>query len=336
MSGTVVNIPANGGIYNVLGQYPADTTFNFTGSPGFLVTLGPPFFTGEISGFQLGDAVTAEDIPNWTSYDYEDSTQSLNFYVGSTQVGSVTFLEPYAGYYSTMAFNVDQYGPGFIGLSLATPPNLSPAGDATIYGGQTFSNGQSIQGGNIFLTGGSSALTVAGGTGNTTLFGSTGNANSDLIGGSGNNILVAGQGPSTLIGGAGTTQEFGYGAGPVQLIAATGDTTINGTTGSGAEEEFTGAGRSFLSLNAAADTVVGGSGASTVLGGEGADVYGFIKGQAGGSQTILGLKGDDQIVFGGYGGDPITSEGVLNGSDLITLNDGTVILLESLNHKVFS
>jgi Ca2+-binding RTX toxin-like protein len=91
-----------------------------------------------------------------------------------------------------------------------------------------------------------------------------------------------------------------------------------------------------MGLNNAADTVVGGSGASTVVGGSGKDVYGFVKGHAGGSEVIIGLKTTDVVAFDGYGSNPIASEVVKNGADVVTLTDGTSITFEGYDHKIFS
>jgi Ca2+-binding RTX toxin-like protein len=206
------------------------------------------------------------------------------------------------------------------------------------------SNGATIQGnsGSLYFVGGSGPVSVAGGSGNTTLLGGSGasalrggSGTNLLQGGSGASTLVAGTGASTLIGGSGTTVEFAAGAAPVTLIGGGGSSTINGTTGTGSEAVFTGRGQALIALNGAADSVVGGSGASSVIGGAAPDVYGFINGYAAGSEIVFGLKATDVIVFGGYAGDPITSEGVLNGSDLLTLSDGTNILLQNIDHKVF-
>jgi hypothetical protein len=188
----------------------------------------------------------------------------------------------------------------------------------------------------LHFVGGAGAVSVVGGAGNTTMFGATSDANSVLIGGSGNNTLVGGMGASTLIGGAGNALEFVRGSGPSLLIGAAGTSIINGTGGSGAETVLAIGGKAVVSLNAAADTVVGGTGATTVVGGAGTDVYGFIKGHAGGTEIIGGLKDTDSIVFGGYGSAPIVSEAVQNGSDVIALNDGTTVTLEGIDHKVFN
>jgi hypothetical protein len=72
-----------------------------------------------------------------------------------------------------------------------------------------------------------------------------------------------------------------------------------------------------------------------VLGGSGPDVYGFLNGYAGGAEAIEGIKANDVLVFGGYTSYPIASESVVNGSDTITLTDGTVITLVGFAHKVF-
>ena len=193
--------------------------------------------------------------------------------------------------------------------------------------------------GPLTFIGGAGAATVTGGSGNTTLFGSTGDANSVLVGGSGNNILVAGSGAgaSTLVGGSGNTTEFGNGSGAVEFVAgANGHTTMAGQYGTGVESFFTAPGTTaIMALNGAADTVVGGTGSSTVIGGTGPDVYGFLDGHAGGTEAIEGIKPNDILVFGGYASYPITSEGVVDGSDRITLTDGTEITLVGFDHKVF-
>jgi hypothetical protein len=74
---------------------------------------------------------------------------------------------------------------------------------------------------------------------------------------------------------------------------------------------------------------------TSVIGGSGPDVYGFIDGHAG-NEIIDGLKATDTFAFAGYTGDPIAAEGVVNGSDLITLDDGSNILLLGIDHKIFS
>jgi hypothetical protein len=217
----------------------------------------------------------------------------------------------------------------------ATSSSGAATSSGEVFGGDA---GATITGGAAPLrfVGGAGAVSVAGGSGNTTMFGATGDANSVLIGGSGNNTLVGGMGASTLVGGAGNALEFTRGTGPSLLIGAAGTSAINGTGGGGTETVLVVGGKTVVALNGAADTVVGGTGAATVVGGAGSDVYGFIKGHAGGAEIIGGLKSTDSIVFGGYGGSPIVAEAVQNGSDVIALNDGTTVTLEGIDHKVFN
>ena len=158
-------------------------------------------------------------------------------------------------------------------------------------------------------------------------------------GGAGSNIVGAGAGAggSTLGGGSATTTEFGKGGGPVAFVAgANGITAMAGQYGTGLETFFTAPSTTaIMALNGAVDTVVGGSGHSTVLGGTAADFYGFLDGHAGGMEAIERIKANDVLVFGGYTGYPIASEGVANGSDTITVTDDTVITMVGFDHKVF-
>ena len=208
------------------------------------------------------------------------------------------------------------------------------SGANTIFGG---SGSVTVQGGAgaLYFQGGPGSVSVTGGQGNTTLLGGIGGSDY-LAGGGGTNLLVAGNGAgsSTLVGGLNAT-EFAIGTGPVVMVAGTGTSLLNGLTGSGTETMFTGGGTALMALNGAADTVVGGSGHSTVVGGTGHDVYGFLAGHASGSEVIFNISASDIVVFGGYGGDPITSENVTNGSDVVTLSDNTTITFAGFDHKIF-
>jgi Ca2+-binding RTX toxin-like protein len=209
-------------------------------------------------------------------------------------------------------------------------------GSTTIGGGV---GGVTVAGGtgNLGFYGGAGAVSVvAGQAGSATIFGST-NGTSFLAGGSGNNTLVGGTGSaeSILFGGNNAT-EWAEGTGTVEMIAGSGVTQMAGQSGSGDEIMYTQHGTAIMALNNAADSVFGGEGAATVTGGAGKDIYGFIAGYTGGTETIIGLKASDVITFGGYGADPIASESVVDGSDLIVLNDGTRITIAGIDHKIFN
>jgi Ca2+-binding RTX toxin-like protein len=218
---------------------------------------------------------------------------------------------------------------------------IGVAGNNTVIGGSGSFVGE-FQQDDLRFVGGSGAVSIIGGSGNDVMFGSTGSASTYLQGGTGNSTLVGGSGtgPST-IGGGNNITAFAAGTGPTTLIAGTGTSVLDGLTGKGVESFSTSPfatanTTALMALNGAADTVVGGSGHSTVIGGAGPDTYAFLSGHAGGSETILGLKFGDRLIFGLYQGNPITSEGVTNGSDVIKLTDGTSITLAGFDHKLFS
>ena len=88
-------------------------------------------------------------------------------------------------------------------------------------------------------------------------------------------------------------------------------------------------------LGSGADTFVGGGGTSFVQAGSGADVFGFVKGAAGGTEYIYGFNAKDNIAFDNYGTGYVPTEQVVNGSDVISLSDGTTIHLVGYSEKLF-
>ncbi len=50
---------------------------------------------------------------------------------------------------------------------------------------------------------------------------------------------------------------------------------------------------------------------------------------------MLNLHAGDVVAFLGYGADPIASENVVGGSDVVTLSDNTVIIFGGYDHKIF-
>jgi hypothetical protein len=311
--------------YHPLGNYAAD--LNLPPPPG-LPAGGPDLSASGFPGFFGGTDIPGFDIGTPGALQISGDTITATDVNGHT----ATLTLPTGG--STVSLTSDGSGG-----TLVLP---GAASSGYVFAG---SDGATVKGssGPLYFVGGSGPVSVSGGSGNTTLLGGGGpslfeggSGTNLMAGGSGASTLVAGTGASTLVGGSGTTVEFAAGSAPVTMIGGAGAATIVGTTGTGTEAVFTGRGETFAALNNAADSVVGGSGASSVIGGSAPDVYGFIHGYAGGSEIIFGLKPTDVISFGGYGGDPITSEGVVNGSDLLTLSDGTIILLQGIDHKVFN
>jgi serralysin len=187
------------------------------------------------------------------------------------------------------------------------------------------------------------ATTLFGASGGLTSFNISG-AGSSISGGAGGLVGTASGANTTLIGGTGNTIVNVTGANSLAVAGpGPGVTGINESASTGAETIATSptgqSGPLVAILGSGADTVLGGGGASTIVGGSGSDVFGFIKGTAGGSEVILNYTSKDNMVFGGYTGSAISNEavGTFDGitSDKITLTDGTKITLVGIDHKIF-
>jgi Ca2+-binding RTX toxin-like protein len=73
---------------------------------------------------------------------------------------------------------------------------------------------------------------------------------------------------------------------------------------------------------------LGGAGAATIVGGSGADMFSFTNGLAGGSAIIQNFNAvNDTIMLHGYAS---YASSVVNGSEVITLKDGTSIELNGI------
>ncbi len=197
----------------------------------------------------------------------------------------------------------------------AANDTITSAAATTLFGAAGGLTTFSISGAQSSINGGAGGITGTASGANTTLIGGTGNNIVTVTGA--NSLAVAGPGPGT--------------------------TGIDESGSTGAEEIATSptgtSGPLVAILGSGADTVLGGGGASTITGGSGHDVFGFIKGTAGGTEVIFNFTSKDTFAFGGYTGDPVASETptVFGGvtSDLITLTDGTKITIVGQNSSIF-
>lgn len=324
--------------YHALLTYAADLGVTVSGATG-----GTPDLTGAETAFaQILGSATGVTLTGHGGLDFSGADLTAPGTLAVSPGSTDTFLVPTRTLPlldPTLPLSLQSDGHG------GTVLTFGAASDGIVLAG---SQGATVQGDAkpLSFVGGSGAVSVLGGSGDATMSGATSaTATTFLMGGSGSNLIqggagattiTAGLGASTLVGGTGSTLMLANGTAPDLMVAGSGATTIDGTTGSGPQMVFAGAGPALIALGDGAASLVGGSGVAQVTGGTGADVYGFVHGHAGGADVITGLKPEDMIVFAGYGGDPITSEGVLAGSDLITLSDGTVILLQGIDHTVFS
>jgi hypothetical protein len=196
---------------------------------------------------------------------------------------------------------------------------ITSAAATTVWGAGSGTTTFSLTGADDSVTGGAGYITGSASGANSTLIGGTGGG-AFTVGGSGS-LAVAGQAP-------GTTN--------ITLTETTGGSEIATNPG-------TNQGTLIATLSpTGADTVIGGGGASTITGGGGDDVFGFVTGHAGGSETILNFTTSDTFAFSsGYGANPIQTETYTAGAngagaDVITLTDGTTITIEGqFLHSIF-
>lgn len=328
--------------YHVLATYASDLGVTIDGGDRSAAAMGVALLGGSIgrSGTLPGLTFSAQGSADIAGFDATAPgavSVSDGLIILNTGASASYSLAVPGATGSTFSLSGDGTG--------GTRVTAGAASDGYVFAGV---NGATVSGDAqpLYFMGGDGAVSVLGGSGDTTMFGATSStATTFLMGGSGSNFLQggagattisAGTGASTLVGGTGPTLMLANGSAPDLMVAGTGATTINAATGSGPEMVFAGAGPTFVALGTGADTMIGGTGVAHVSGGTGSNVYGFIDGHAGGQEVIGGLSATDTIVFGGYGGDPIIAEGVISGGDLITLSDGTLILLQGIDHKVFS
>jgi Ca2+-binding RTX toxin-like protein len=171
------------------------------------------------------------------------------------------------------------------------------------------------------LGGGSGSATISGGAGGGLYAGGTG----------GLNVIIGGAGACTMFGSSGSDLLAAGGAGANLLIAGSGNETLTGVGSTGNNVMYAGAGTDLLGGGAGNETFFAGHGNATVIGGSGADLYGFVNGLAGGTETVFGFntaKGD-AISLQGYGPNEaqndLANAAVGGGNTTLTLSDNTQV-----------
>lgn len=223
--------------------------------------------------------------------------------------------------------------------------------------------------GNATVVAGTGAANVYGGTGSMTVWGGAGDG--AFFGGSaGNDVLVAGDGAATVAGGGSGDLLVAGRSGNTLLAAGLGNETLTGAGSSGNNLYFGGTGNDVIVAGGGSDTVLAGSGNATVFGGAGqaavfagsgtdmivaglgggyigesagnstiwigadagGELLGFVNGQGGGNDQIIGFRpGTDHLQLNGYGLGAVTAAldhaAVAGGATNLTLFDNTRITL---------
>jgi hypothetical protein len=207
-------------------------------------------------------------------------------------------------------------------------PVLAAMGSGTMY----FVNGNSPS---TVIGGGSGNAIINGGAGGGLYAGGTGGAN----------VIVGGSGACTMFGSSGSDLLMAGGAQANLLVAGSGNETLTGSGSTGANVMYAGSGNDLLGGGAGNETFFAGHGNATVIGGSGADLYGFINGLAGGTETVFGFstaKGD-AIALQGYGPgeaqNDLANAVVAGGNTTLTLSDHTQVTfvgVTNLNASAFT
>jgi Ca2+-binding RTX toxin-like protein len=215
---------------------------------------------------------------------------------------------------------------------------IAGAGGATVQGGSAgtlfFADGaSSYYGGGAADTvlGGSGPLTANGGGGAVLIFGGT----------NGHNRLTSGGGKATLVGGGTGDVLTATGNANVVLVASSGAETLNGAGASGANIFFGGVGNDVIEGGGGNDLILAGEGNDTLSGGRGTNVFEFIDGYGGGTDTITDFSASrDYVELAGFAtglaatvltAAIIKSETVTSSGTTIALPDGTHILFSGVS-----
>lgn len=147
--------------------------------------------------------------------------------------------------------------------------------------------------------------------------------------------LVTGSAPATVFGNTGVDLTLAGTTNGDIVVAATGSETLNAAAQTGNSVFFAGPGADSADSIVAGsgnNTLVAGPGSNTLVGGTGSDLFVFYNHTpGGGADSILGWNSKDFADLSGYGaaganGLPAgTTMSVVNGSEVLTLPDGTTV-----------
>jgi parallel beta-helix repeat protein len=324
-------ISGNDGNGVTLGNATSDTTITNNiigfGAQGVqpLLNSGLPIDPGLSSGNTIADNNTNILLNNWSTVGVPPAIAALlqgsfTTFSGSGSLGGGTVVVQTGGGSvtagtSTTAVADASSGSNVVNTSTSVVVAAAPGDTVSASGSVTLLGAGS---GQVTFTSSGANSSVLGGAG--AIVGTSSGANTTLIGGSGVSLFsVTGANSLVVAGPSGTTG--------VDMSQSTGPETV-ATNPNGGNANL------VAFLGSGADSVIGGGGASTVRAGSGADVFGFVKGHAGGTEVITGFNAQDNLAFSGYASGP--TEQVVGGNDVMTLSDGSVITFVGINHTLLS
>ncbi len=212
----------------------------------------------------------------------------------TTTYGTQTLVHLYAGQDSVISYGNDE-----------------------IYGG-TGTDAITIEDSPVKIVGGTGALTI---TNNDTSLSDT----QTVSGGAGAIAYTQSGGTMKFIGGTGDATIDG-GAGALAITGGTGSLTVTG--GTAGLHFLAGTGAASIDLTGGGGVLEFGSGVTSVqeAGWGAADIFKFVAGHGGGTDTITGFRaGTDSLAFNGV---HVAKETIAGGSTTLLLTDKTTVVLE--------
>jgi len=261
------------------------------------------------------DTVSASGYSTLTLAGNDNVTLSGNYNVlTATGVDSITANGGWSSYTLDGDDTLSGTGAGLITVGAQADATLVSTGA----GGSSVTK---LAGGVLALeqsmpNGGVSAVTISGGAATA---GSEGGAYAGI------SVTTGGAGDSIVAGGGSVSITS---AGPDTIWAGAGSLSV---TASGNLTFFGAAGTADLSLGSGADTITFGAGGGQFYAGSD-DIFNVTAG-TGGSDTIFGFTGADQIDVQGFAGNPVATSTVYGGNAYVTLTDGTSIEFAGLTQS---
>ena len=233
-------------------------------------------------------------------------------------------------------------GPNAIVVSGGMDTITCGSGSYVVSAGPNAIDAVFVEAGRLLFVNGNGASTIVGGTGSVTLFGGVGGGVFEG-GAAGGNLIVGGPGQSVMIGNGGGDELFSTGNAGDTLVGGGGNESLVGSASAGNDVLFAGSGNDIIDAGAGNDELFAGTGNASMTAGTGNDVFFFINGQAGGTDTIFDFNpARDQLALQGYGAGAaqvaLAGASVSNGSLTLTLPDDTRVTftgVTSLNSSSF-
>ena len=317
---------------------PKDAVINLNAAT---LTYGPgaggyvSYVRGVYGGYTIANGVMIQNAIGGSGNDSITGNNGNDFLKGGTGantiVGGTGINVIVSGGTDLIAANgtddIALNGPAATVVSGGADTITGGAGSYSVSANANATDSVFLESGKLLFANGDGASTVVGGSGSVTLFGGIGGG--VFSGGAaGNNVIVGGPGQAVMIGDGNGDVLFSSGNAGDTLVAGSGNESLVGTAGAGNDVFFAGSGNDVIDAGSGKDEIFAGTGNASVFAGAGKDTFFFVKGQAGGTDTIFDFKpARDHLKLLGYGHGAakaaLAGATVNNGALTLTLPDNT-------------